>query len=229
MKILRSLLAVLWFSLIATPALAHHPGTDLDKVMGSKETFFQIKNKPAPDFTLGDPNGNVVRLTDLHEKVIVLHFIYTGCPDVCPLHAEKIAEIQAMINRSPMKDMVRFITITTDPLNDTPDVLKAYGTAHGLDAANWAFLTAMPDQGEDATRTLAKAYGHKFIKTDDGYQVHGVVTHVIDRNRRWAANFHGLRFGSVNMVLYVNGLINNAHAPSKPADSSLWEKIRSLF
>ncbi len=54
-------------------------------------------------------------------------------------------------------------------------------------------------------------------------------THVIDRDARWAANFHGIRFDSVNMVLYVNGLINNAHAPSKPADNSVWEKIRSLF
>ena len=229
MRIAGGFLAALWLALNATPLSAHHPGTDLDKVMGNKEKFFQIRDETSPDFTLRDAEGSVVRLADFQDKVAVLHFIYTGCPDVCPLHAEKIAEIQAMINQSPMKDMVQFITITTDPKNDTPEVLRAYGPAHGLDPVNWTFLTTLPDQGEAATRTLANAFGHKFIKTEDGYQVHSVVTHVIDRNGRWAANFHGLRFESVNMVLYINGLINNAHAPRKPADSSFLKTLKSLF
>ena len=134
-----------------------------------------------------------------------------------------------MINQSPMKKMVQFVTITTDPLNDTPDVLKAYGAAHRLDPVNWEFLTTTSEQAADATRKLAETFGHKFIKTDSGYQVHSVVTHVIDRNGRWAANFHGLRFHPTNMVLYINGLINNANAPKKPAENSVWDKVRSLF
>uniref|UniRef100_UPI0013D81A57 SCO family protein n=2 Tax=Pseudomonadota TaxID=1224 RepID=UPI0013D81A57 len=76
---------------------------------------------------------------------VVLHFIYTSCPDVCPLHAEKIAEIQKMVNSTPMKDQVVFTSITTDPSKDTPDVLKAYGPAHGLDPVNWLFLTTTQD------------------------------------------------------------------------------------
>ena len=44
---------------------------------------------------------------------------------------------------------------------------------------------------------------------DDGQQIHSVVTHVIDRDGRFAAKFHELKFGRVNMVLYINGLINN--------------------
>ncbi len=62
------------------------------------------------------------------------------------------------------------------------------------------------------TRQLAKAFGHTFTKTEGNYQVHGVVTHVIDKQGRWRANFHGLRFAPVNLVLYVNGLVNE-HSP----------------
>src|SRR3546814_4464075 len=57
-----------------------------------------------------------------------------------------------------------------------------------------------PDQPEDATRLLAEAHGHKFTETEDGYQVHSVVTHVFDREGRWRANFHGLRFEPTNLV-----------------------------
>src|SRR3546814_10938118 len=74
--------------------------------------------------------------------------------------------------QTPMKEQVQFITITTDPENDTPDVLRAYGPVHGLDPVNWAFLTTTPDPPEDATRLLAEAHGHKFTETEDGYQVH---------------------------------------------------------
>lgn len=211
---------------LGSPAAAHHPGNRLDEVMTGKEDYFQTIDRPAPGFELVDANGRPFALSDSTDRIVVLNFIYASCPDVCPLHAEKLAEIQAMINQTPMKDRVQFISITTDPANDSSDVLKSYGPAHGLDPTNWTFLTAGPDQGEDATRKLVEAYGHKFMKTEDGYQVHGVVTHVIDRGGRWAANFHGLKFDPLNLVLYVNGLTNN---PQKAAEPTLWEKVRRWF
>ena len=113
--------------------LANHPGDNLDEVMSGKEEYFQAIDKPAPPIALRDARGNAVTLDAFSDKVVILHFIYTSCPDVCPLHAEKLAEVQAMINQSPMKDMVQFITITTDPVNDTPEVLEAYGPERGCD------------------------------------------------------------------------------------------------
>jgi len=224
MKILTPALPVLLA--LGSSVAAHHPGDKLDEVMTGKEEFFQTIDRPAPAFALVDADGKPVALSDFADRIVVMHFIYAGCPDVCPLHAEKIAEVQQMVNQTPMQDRVQFVTITTDPVNDTPEVLKDYGPAHGLDPANWVFLTAGPDQGEDTTRKLVEAYGHKFMVTGNGLQVHGVVTHVIDRGGRWAANFHGLEFDSLNLVLYVNGLTNN---PQKPAEPTLWEKVRNWF
>src|SRR3546814_19759908 len=73
----------------AAPAAAHHPGADLDRVMGSKEKYFQLIDKPAPAFQLLGIGGKSVSLADFTDKVVVLHFVRAGCPDVCPLHAEK--------------------------------------------------------------------------------------------------------------------------------------------
>ena len=211
-KILTAAAVVLAVLAVAASVAAHSP-KDLKKIMNSKEKYFQSIDKEAPRFTLQDADGRVHSLSDYRGKAVVLHFIYTGCPDVCPLHAERIAKIQSMISQTPMKDRVQFVTITTDPKNDTSDVLRAYGRAHGLKPGNWVFLTKTAAQPEDSTRSIAASFGHKFAKVDGGYQVHSVVTHVVDRAGRWRANFHGLKFKPINLVLFLNALTNDASKP----------------
>lgn len=137
--------------------------------------------------------------------------------------------MQRLLNETPMKTQVQFITVTTDPERDTAEVMEGYGEAHGLDPDNWIFLTRKPGDPADATRVLARSYGLAFTETEDGQQMHGVVTHVIDRGSRLAARFHGLCFEPVNMVLYVNGIINNTHAPEPSVDQTSWERLTNWF
>lgn len=203
-----------------------HSLKDLETLLGDKEKYFQSVDKAAPDFALQDLDGKPVRLSDLRGKVVVLHFIYAGCPDVCPLHADRIAEIQSMVNQTPMKEQVQFVTITTDPKNDAPDLLRAYGEQHRLDPANWTFLTTGARQPEDTTRKLAEQFGHKFMKQDGGYQVHGIVTHVIDKEGRWRANFHGLKFEPTNLVVFINALVNDAQTSHGHERKNTWDAIK---
>jgi protein SCO1 len=222
------ILAVASVAALATSARAHSL-EELQATLLKDEKYFQPVDKPAPEFTLQNADGKVFRLADFRGKVVVLHFIYAGCPDVCPLHADRIAEIQAMVNRTPMKDMVQFISISTDPEHDTPEILRGYGAVHGLNDANWVFLTTMPGQPSDLTRKLVEAYGHKFTRADDDRLTHGVITHVIDKEGRWRANFHGLEFASINLTLFVNALTNDIQRPHHHAEKSLWDKLRELF
>ena len=223
--------AVIGLALCAAfaPATWAHSHGALEDELKSREKYFQSLDRKAPEFALQDAEGRGVSLTDLRGKVVVLHFVYGACPNVCPLHAELIAEVQSLVNQTPMKDRVTFVTVTTDPENDTMDVMRDYGPARGLDPANWAFLTTEPDQPENATRKLAEAYGHKFVKTEEGYQVHGVVTHVIDREGRWRGNFHGLKFDPTNLVVFINALVNDYQDHRRDSEPSLWESFRRLF
>jgi protein SCO1 len=219
-----------WVAVVAlvmafAPAAQAHSLDEVDAMLAGDEKYFQPIDRPAPDFALRTADNRTVRLADLRGKVVVLHFIYTSCPDVCPLHAERIAQIQAMVNTTPMKGRVTFVTITTDPQKDTPEVLRNYGPARGLDPVNWLFLTTTGGQPEDATRKLAEAFGHKFTKTDDGLQMHGIVTHIIDRDGRWKANFHGLKFEPVNLVTFVNALTNDIDRPHGHKRESWWDWI----
>lgn len=215
------------FLLLADTAAAHSLKS-LENKFADKEKYFQSLDEKAPNFSLQDADGRTVTLRDLKGKVVVLHFIYTNCPDVCPLHAERIAEIQEMISITPMRDFVQFVTITTDPQNDTPDVMREYGKTHGLSPSNWLFLTSGPTR-LSATRDLVEKFGHKFTKIDGGLQVHGVVTHVIDGGGRWRANFHGLKFKPTNLVLFINALTNDPHDGNDGESKGLWERFRALF
>lgn len=223
MRLLARVAAALALVAALATTVSAHSLDEVEAMIGGTEKYFQPIDKPAPEFLLRSAEGRTVRLADLRGKVVVLHFIYTSCPDVCPLHAEKIAEVQKLVNDTPMKDLVTFVTVTTDPSRDTAEVMRAYGPAHGLNPVNWLFLTTTQDEPEDTTRKLAESFGHKFTKTDGGFQMHGIVTHVINRDGTWKANFHGLKFDSVNLVTFVNALTNGTSRPHEHGEGNWWE------
>ena len=212
MRLTRMSIAAAGLALIAGAAspVSAHSLKELEDQLQARERYVEIVHRPAPDFALSSAGGRSVRLSDYRGKVVVLNFIYASCPDVCPLHSETIATLQEAVNGTPMKDLVRFVSITTDPERDTPAVLKAYGPTHGLDPANWVFLTSGPDQPA-ATRELAGRYGLKFTAEADGYQLHGLVTHLIDKSGNVRARYHGLRFDPTNVIVHINALTNDDH------------------
>jgi protein SCO1/2 len=214
---------------LASAAVAHDDAHDLDALMGSKEQFFQAVNEPAPPFTLTDTDGKPVRLSDFIGKVVVLDFVFASCTDLCPLQSEVLADIQGKVNVSVMKDMVQFVTVTTDPEADTPEVMRSYGEAHALDPVNWIFLTVRPGDPEDATRRLSESYNNTFTRSEDGQQMHGAVFHVIDRGGRLAGKFHGLRFEPVNMVLFINGLTDTSRHIGEHAEAGWWGRMKGMF
>ncbi|MGQ0677264.1 MAG: SCO family protein [Rhodospirillales bacterium] len=196
--------------LTASGPVAGHTLHELEKQLAGREAYLEVVNRPAPALTLKDGAGTITALADLRSKVVVLWFVQAGCRDFCPLHTEAVARIQAKVNRTPMRELVRFVAITTDPERDSPDILRAYGPAHGLETENFTFLTSGADRPGD-TRALAAAFGLKFTPTNDGQQMHGVVTHVIDKSGNVRARVHGLKFDPVNVLLYVNALTNDYH------------------
>jgi protein SCO1/2 len=205
---------VLLGSLAAGQPAGAHSLKDLEAQLFKREQYVEFVNRPAPEFELRDAEGKAVRLADFRgKKVVVLWFIYASCPDVCPLQSDRLSEVQKTVNKvniGLMRDLVQFIAITTDPARDNPEVLRAYGPAHGLDSHNWVFLTSGAEKA-DATREIADRYGLKFTHTDKDMFMHGTVTHIIDFEGRLRARFHGLKWDQINMVVYINALTNDRH------------------
>jgi protein SCO1/2 len=58
----------------------------------------------------------------------------------------------------------------------------------------------------------------------------GVVTHVIDKNGQWRANFNGLNFKPIDdMVVFINALAKDAPHAHPPKPESVWEKLKSML
>lgn len=144
---------------------------------------------PAPDFLLVSQDGTEVGLASLRGKVVLVTFIYTWCPDICPLLTDKMARVQDDLGESFGKD-VAFVSITFDPERDTSKVLRAYAEAFDADLAGWFFLT-----GEvEAVRQVAARYGLVTIPGVDSAIDHNLLTTLIDRRGRMRVQYLGYRF-----------------------------------
>lgn len=93
---------------------------------------------PAPDLTLTDGvTGTPLTLSSLRGSAIALTFLYTQCPDTCPLVAERFRITQRELGTDA--DRVHFIAISVDPANDTPSAVQQFTRAHSLER-NWHYL-----------------------------------------------------------------------------------------
>jgi len=91
-----------------------------------------------PDFALIDQLGRPVRRADLDGKVWIASFIFTSCPDECPLMTSEMAQLQSDLAHSVD---LRFVSISVDPERDTPAVLSQYAERFNADPDRWFFLT----------------------------------------------------------------------------------------
>ncbi len=74
---------------------------------------------------------------------MVINFIYTSCPDVCPLETARLSQLQAILGDRVGRDVFMY-SITIDPDYDTPEVLAEYAKAYGA-GPGWLFLTGNED------------------------------------------------------------------------------------
>lgn len=103
------------------------------------------RQTPAPsvigqvaDFTLTNQDSRTVTLADLTNHVWIADIIFTRCAGPCPRLTMQMKTLQDKI---PASDGTRFVTLTTDPEFDSPEVLKRVGLHYGADFSRWDFLT----------------------------------------------------------------------------------------
>jgi len=109
----------------------------------------------APRFTLGDPEGRPVSLTDFAGRIVLLAFIYTSCPSACPLVTQRMAVLQRRLTAAGLfPSSVNFVSVTVDPDRDTTETLARYAKGVGADPRGWKFLR----EGSDALRLVLAAW-----------------------------------------------------------------------
>ena len=86
--------------------------------------------QPAPALKLNDSLGNPVDLSQFKGKAVLLTFIYTHCPDICPLIVSHLKTAQAELG-AKAKDM-QIVAVSTDPRGDTPKTVASFLSEHGM-------------------------------------------------------------------------------------------------
>lgn len=90
-------------------------------------------------FWLTDQDGRTFSEASLDGKVWVAAFMFTRCPTVCPEMVRRMRGLQQQAKARGVP--LELASFSVDPENDTPEVLRRFAAAQGLDTANWHFLT----------------------------------------------------------------------------------------
>jgi len=112
------------------------------------------KSLNIPDVEVLDQDGNVRHFyTDLVKgKTVAVNFIFTNCTTICPPLGATFARVQRELGEKVGKD-VYFISVSVDPLTDTPERLKAWGAKFKA-GPGWTFVTGNKEEIDRLLRAL---------------------------------------------------------------------------
>jgi protein SCO1 len=135
---------------------------------------------------LYDQHGKRVRFYDdlVKDKTVIINLMYTGCGETCPANTAELAKINDLLGQRMGRDIV-MVSLSIDPLADTPARLKQYWESFGA-KPGWLFLTGKPGD-VDRLRHELGAYDLDPVIDANPSQHAGFITVGNDRTNRWTA------------------------------------------
>ncbi|NWG27290.1 MAG: SCO family protein [Ignavibacteriaceae bacterium] len=154
------------------------------------------KDLTKKSYNLINQEGEAVVFPDIIKgNITVMGFIFTHCPDICPMTTHNMYLTEKKLKEDEIGD-VKFVAISFDPDRDTPEVLKKFAEVRELDFKSWTLLT-----GEISTvNELLKRFDVKAIKTDETTDAEGNYEYsmmhtdrisLIDADGRLRKNYKG--------------------------------------
>ena len=156
---MRALLAVGAVALVVAAAAVAAPPTFLGTELSG----------PAPNFALRDQNGKVVKLSALRGTPVLVTFLYTHCPDVCPLIATHLDTAAQQLGH------VRVLAVSVDPARDTRAAARSFVRAREL-SPRFSYLVGTRAQ-------LSKVWAAYHIAVQPGPKMtvtHSAYTFLVD-------------------------------------------------
>ena len=170
-------LAVLFPAFAGAPEAAHEEG-DLPRLTAHPRLSVI---GPAPEFRLFDTSGSAVNLSDYRGRVVLLAFIFTSCPGVCPKISGQMAALQEQLKKTRvLHDRAFMLSVTVDPDTDSAEVLSEYAGKYGADPSCWLFLR---DEEKNLRKVLA-AYDEWTKRATAGDLDHPARVYLIDAQGR---------------------------------------------
>lgn len=152
----------------------------------------------APAFELLNQDGNTITDKFYNDKVYVVDFFFTTCPTICPKMTKNMLKVQNKFYGNPNFGIV---SISINPNNDTPQVLKDYAKEYGATLKNWHFLTGDKDYIYTIANNGFTLYAGENSQAEGGFEHSGSFA-LIDKNGNIRSRFDN--FG--NPIAFYDGL-----------------------
>lgn len=153
----------------------------------------------APNFKLTDQNNQTITNADYKGKVYVLEFFFSTCPSICPIMNKNMATLQEAYGSNPNFGIA---SISINPENDTPAVLKEHAKKVGVTIKNWHMLTGDKKYIFELSNKGFNIFaGESKEKVNGGFEHSGLFA-LIDKN----GNIRCRRDQQGNPILYYDGL-----------------------
>lgn len=163
---------------------------------------------PVGEFTLTASDGEPFHSKSLEGQVWVASFFFSTCPSACIRLNQALASVHC---DEPFRD-VKFVSITCDPANDTPEVLAQYAERFDADTSRWFFCTGEFD--------YVKRIGNEMLQLVVERQTHANRAAVIDRAGEVRGLFNVLDERELRMMRQVLLECLAEDAPEKAGDES---------
>lgn len=143
-----------------------------------EEGFVADYDWPLAYFEAVNQNEEEVTLQDFHGEVWLMNMIFTNCTTVCLPMTYNMAQLQKMLSEENLN--IPLVSLSVDPLQDTPETLKEYGEQYEADFSNWSFLTGY---SEEEIQKIAKSVKTLVEKQEGTDQVtHSTKFFLINKN-----------------------------------------------
>ena len=154
---------------------------DANRLNNNERLSYMIisdEKRKAPDFILTNQDSILISNEDLNDKVYVLEFFFTRCPDIC---IEMNRNMKLLDEKFGDSNEFGIVSITIDPDNDNPSTLKEYSEALEIKSQNWHFLTGEKDYIYDLANNGFNIYVNQNVNFAGGFEHQGYFA-LIDKD-----------------------------------------------
>ena len=203
--------SALCISVFGYAAMAHEPNQTRSDSFSESAAFDVTKaltdsqqavGRRLADYDFVTSKGELFRLSSAAGKPVIVNLVYTSCIDTCPLTVQALARAVDAAASAVQLDQFTVLTIGFDVHADTPQRMRDFARAQGIDHRNWQFLSA------DAATIgrLTADLGFLFAPIAGGFE-HISQTTVLDREGRVYRHVYGADFSPQQLVEPLKQLV----------------------
>lgn len=172
-----------------------------------------VQGTEVPDFSLLNQDNRPIHLSQYRGRALLITFVYTRCPlpEYCTLMSTNFAQTDRELQKdSELSQKTHLLTVSIDPVYDTPKVLKSYGAAHtekyGEEKFDrWEFATGQPEE----IKRMAQFFGLTYFSENEQI-VHSLRTAIVSPDGRVYKIYRGNEWKPSDVLTDLRALLGNS-------------------